>query len=119
MQAWTPVRVIDRAHPRTGAAGICQGLPFTPQAASTGHALELARRADEAEALAVDAGMALAELVAAEAFARQAATEARQAAGDAVATAREDHDPAQLVRVKFDADGQIVDVPVAALQMLG
>lgn len=120
MQAWTPVLVIDPDHPRTGTAGICQGVPMTPQAATEGRAAELAAAADQAEAQAADAASIAADTAAASKAAKAAATAARKAADKAAAEAAgEPVDTAPRVMVRFDADQAVECVPVAQLQALG
>jgi hypothetical protein len=119
MQAWTPVSVIDPDHPRKDTAGTCQGAPFTLANATAADAQRLADVWKEADKLA-DA--ARAELAAATVKAQDADRVAAEALAVAhaaqAAAAGEPTDTAERVRVKFDTDGQVVEMRVDQLQVL-
>lgn len=121
MQAWTPVLVSDKDHPRAGTAGVCQGIPFTPEAASSGQAVELASLAKAAEQRAADALATLAEVTiaaqAAESDAKAARAAYESAAAEVAAGAPPDN--AARVLVKFDSDLMIEAMKVEDLTILG
>jgi hypothetical protein len=119
-QAWTPVLVIDPAHPRTGTAGVCQGEPLTREQVAIATAENLDDLALAAEAKAADAAAVAAELAAtAKTLAAGAKAARKQADAAAVAVATgTDTGAGPQVWVRFDSDLVAEPVEVSALQAL-
>lgn len=119
-QAWTPVLVIDPAHPRTGTAGVCQGEPLTREQVATASAEHLEDQALAAEAKAADAAAVAAELAATAKTLAAGAKAAREAADAAAVAAANGTDTGAgpQVWVRFDSDLVEEPVDVSALQAL-
>lgn len=121
MQAWTNVLVIDKTHARTGQAGVCQGPPVTKHGSTSKTAAEMDETATKAEDLVIASAERLARATADHEVLQAQAVQLRARANDADSdNAATDPESGELfIDVKFDADGTVESLPVAALSVLG